>query len=136
MAAVGMPPPAANGSATPASGLGRFADYVVPVVVLVVLMAAIAAHLHLGGAEPDTFLDAIALVAIGQVFGRAQGVQVGATAAQAAALDAVNSNTRELVKRADLNTALAAAAHERLDKLGAPAAPLDHTGVQVGGSNG
>lgn len=128
LAVLGAPPAIAG--AAPGT-LGRFTDYLVPVITVFLIVAAVLSHLGVVGA-PDVFIDGAALLALGQVFGRAQGVVAGQTQAAAALADQVNLNTQQLVKRADLNTDLAEAAHRRLDAIAAPPANLDHTGIQIG----
>lgn len=152
MAAIGLPTGASSlpsagssgaSSTPPASSsplaLGRLSDIVTAFVVVGSIAAAILSHVHAFGWAPDALIDLFGVAAFGAVLGRASGIgsalAAGATTlstAQAATLGTLNANTASLVARADLNTAMAEAAHRRLDALGAPPAPLDSTPLTVG----
>lgn len=116
MAALALP----GGAAAAQSPLGRYADFVTAIVSVGVILAAFGSHLGIVGA-PDPFIDSIALIAVGILFGTARGVAAGGTAQ--------NVELAELVK---LLSELTMAAHKRLDQIDAPSATLDATGVAVG----
>lgn len=116
MAAVGVP--ASNPA--PTSPLGRYADFVTAAMSVLVIAAAVLAHLSILG-ESDPFLDSVALVAIGVLYGTARGVQAGQSA-----------QASDLANRANLNTELALAAHRRLDDMNAASAPINHSGLRIG----
>ena len=109
-------------AASTASPLGRFADIVTALVSVFAIAAAILSHLGLAGV-PNSFVDTIALVAVGVLYGTARGYTAGK-----------DDTTVALAERGNLNTALALAAHERLDKIQAPATTLqmDATGLPIG----
>ena len=143
MAAIGLPTPAGNGNGSSSGSgtlpLGRLTDIVTAVIVVGSWLVALASHVHALGWTPDPLIDLFATISFGAVIGRASGIgsalassagQLSST--QAAALDTLNKNTDQLVARAELNTALTMAAHDRLDALKAPAAKVDSTGLTVG----
>lgn len=113
------PSPSAPPGVSSNSPLGRFADVVTAIVSVGVIAAALASHLGIVG-TPDAFIDSVALIAVGILYGTARGVAAGRDTA-----------TYELGERANLNTSLTLAAHDRLDKLGAPPAPFVG-GLEVG----
>lgn len=110
-----------GGSAVAQSPLGRYADFVTAIVSVGVILAAFASHLGIIGV-PDPYIDSIALIAVGILFGTARGVAAGGSAQ--------NVELAELVK---LLSELTMAAHKRLDQIDAPPAVLDvHSGLAVG----
>lgn len=116
-------------AAPPAAGspLGRFADFVTAGASIAAIGAALIAHLALVfgvASTTDAFLDSLAVLAFGVLYGTSRGVSAGRDSAAA-----------ELAERANLNTKLALAAHERLDKTGAPpssATALDASSITIG----
>jgi hypothetical protein len=132
MASLGLPQPP-NGAA-PAQ-LGRFADWITAGVIAATIGIALFSQVGAFGWHSTPLIDLFATISIGAVLGRAGGIIVGQAQlgpAQTAALETINTNTRSLVARAELNTAIAEAAHRRLDAIAAPAAPVDHTGMFAG----
>jgi hypothetical protein len=81
--------------------LGQYGNLVASILAVIIVLSAIASHV-VPGLVPDAWLDSAALVAVGVVFGT-QVTQNGTQAKAASAL------------------ALAKAAHDRLNAIGAPA---------------
>lgn len=117
LAAVGVAPlPIGNGSP-----LGRFSGVITAGVTVMALAFAFLTHVGAFGWSPDPFIDLVASIAVGVVFGRGVGISEGQTVASSSASELASMSTR-----------LALAAHDRLDKINAPAVPLDHTQTTVG----
>lgn len=121
LAAVGVMPI----GATPASPLGRFSGVITAGVTVMALAFAFLTHVGAFGWAPDPFIDLVASIAVGVVFGRGSGIIEGQAA-----------STSQAGELASMSTKLALAAHDRLDKINAPAVPLDHSTVNIGTSPG
>jgi hypothetical protein len=121
-----IPTLAAAIGAVPISGgtnspLGRFSGAITAGVTVMALAFAFLTHVGAFGWQADPFIDLVASIAVGVVFGRGVGITEGATQISAT-----------LAERGNLNTSLALAAHDRLDRINAPAVPLDHSGTSIG----
>lgn len=112
-------------SAGTVSPLGRFSALITAGVTVMSLAFAFLTHVGAFGWQSDPFIDLVASIAVGVVFGRTVGISEGQNSMQSALAD-----------RGNLNTSLALAAHDRLDQIGAPSAPLDHSGTTVGATLG
>lgn len=80
--------------------LGQYGDTVAAFLAVIIVAAAIASHL-VPGLAPDSFLDNVALLVAGVIFGTSAGKNGTAVVAQAA-------------------LSAATAAHTRLDAISAP----------------
>ena len=103
------------------SPFGRLSGVVTAAVTLMALCFAFLTHVGAFGWTADPFIDLVASIAVGVVFGRGVGIGEGQTVA-----------TQSVQAQANLNTSLILAAHERLDKIKAPSVPLDGSRTVVG----
>lgn len=118
---------AAAGIAVPAgataSPLGRYSGVITAGVTVMSLAFAFLTHVGAFGWTADPFIDLVASIAVGVVFGRGVGLSEGT----------MQVNGQLMAQVAD-STRLALAAHDRLDQINAPAVPLDHAATVVGNS--
>jgi hypothetical protein len=96
--------------------LGPYGNLVASLLSVVIVLAALASHV-IPGLAPDAWLDSAALIAVGVVFGT-QAVQNGTQAKATAAM------------------ALAQAAHDRLNSIGAPTQRATTTRPDAGTTSG